>query len=468
MRLEVIGYIFLFFILLFLQPEKNEVYSPGFNILMGVMYAFLLTLFLMRQRKGNRNWLRPDVIFLIGFTIVHIQIPFFEAIGIEPYMPEFIWINKNVVNYATWMSVLAICSWIIGYSYFTPRIFGVYEQADFKFRVNFYYYDFLLSILFLTFLFLVGKEFLRGAYDTGAWGGGASYLYLIIGNMLYLRIVYFFSGLPRKTAHFTVFKEILKNKIFSIVLLTYCVMFTLTGSRGEILNILLVMAAAYALFVKPISMRALVLYVSIGAFVFTILGAGRGKDYNSFSGESIFYRGYEAFSQEDNNKGITSELASSVRIQYRAIDTVPEKHPYLYGSTYVTALTATVPFLTGAYIDLFSVPPQYTSSSRFFTYLGQGAYHTYGEGSEILSDIYINFGSVCVFLFMFLFGALMGLVNTRARKFAFPYILIYVALTMSALYINRSYLLLPLSNIVYLYALHLLFSRRKNRNERCG
>lgn len=461
MQYFFVFYFFSFFILLAVKPEKYGEFSYAFNFTLSLVYGLLLIAFLWQQRRVTRNWLRPDVIFLIGFTIVHIQIPFLASIGVEPYMPDFVWVNKEVVNYATWMSVVAACSWMLGFSLLSKHTESLTPLPDKQFGINFRVYDTFLLVVFFSFIMLVGQSFLKGAYNNSAWGSGASYAYLILGSMLHLRIIYFFKDMPYGATFRYLIAQGFNNKIFFSVLLAYCALFMMTGSRGEILSIVLVVATVYSIFVKPVSLKAVIIGVMIGAVLFNILGAGRGRDHTQFEDGNIFARGYESLQQSESKKGITSELASSVRIQYRAIDTVPDKHPYLYGVTYITAITSAVPFLTGLYLDLFDVPYQYGASTRFFTFIGQGQFHSYGEGSEILADIYINFGLVSVFVIMFVFGAFLGLVSHKGRGKKFNYLIIYVAFSMSAIYINRSHLLLPLASIVYLYFLHLMFSKKK-------
>lgn len=71
--------------------------------------------FLISNLKIFKSWVRYDLFFLLGFLILHFQIPFLAAIGIEPQRPNFIWINKMVVNYATWLSAISMLMWQLGF-----------------------------------------------------------------------------------------------------------------------------------------------------------------------------------------------------------------------------------------------------------------------------------------------------------------------------------------------------------------
>ena len=109
-------YFFSIIILFVLKPEINGDFDYEYNFLLSLYYFIILLTFLLEQRLKDNNWLRFDVVFLIGYTIVHFQIPFLASLGVEPSNPSFIWLDKSVVNYSTWLSLISITLWIFGYS----------------------------------------------------------------------------------------------------------------------------------------------------------------------------------------------------------------------------------------------------------------------------------------------------------------------------------------------------------------
>ena len=62
----------------------------------------------------------------------------------------------------------------------------------------------------------------------------------------------------------------------------------------------------------------------------------------------------------------TGELAISNRILYRALDVVPNQHPYLYGVTYALKGASIVPFANSYIITLTGLPVMYRATSAFF------------------------------------------------------------------------------------------------------
>lgn len=461
--IDKVFYFFTFLILLILKPGNFEYFSKFYNFSISLVYFFLLVFFFLWHRKFDKNWMRFDVIFLLGYTIVHFQVPFFASIGIEPPRPYYIWINKEVVNYATWMSVVAINMWMFGYSLVLKKynIKELLRPNDI--RKNFLTLDYSILILFFGFIATVGSAFLRGVYDVDTWGIASVYILLVLQILIYIRIVYFFIGLPINSSVKKIAKSLVRNKVFAFVVLSYFILFLLSGSRGEILQLVLVTVLCYSLFIKSLSFKFIVISAIVGSVIFTIIGLGRVNSVNNLNDQGIFETGYSALTDVDNKKGVapTNELASSVRIQYRAIDTVPQSDPYLYGQTYVTGLFGIVPFASGHVVRTFDIDTRYQGSSNYFTFIGQGPYPTYGEGSEILGDIYINFGIYGVFIVMLSFGILSGKIYSGAMSSNTKYILLYAVLVVSAITINRASLFILYKDFFYIFIFYLIFSVRK-------
>lgn len=191
----------------------------------------------------------------------------------------------------------------------------------------------------------------------------------------------------------------------------------------------------------------------------SLLSLGRSRDGRSEKG--ILESGYEKFSKNSDNLFFTEELATSNRILYRALDVVPDKHPYLFGSTFVSEIVGVIPFGGSTYMSLTGTPDIYRSSSYFFTILGQGNSFSYGEGSEILADIYINFGFYGVLILMFALGYLISNITFKfSDKQNHIYLISYVILAMGSLYLNRSHYLDPLKILIYAIILDRILTKK--------
>lgn len=447
-------------VLLFLIPEKEETFDKENNFLIPILTLVNVIVFFSSLRKCYPSRVRYDVFFIIGFFIVHFQIPFLASIGIEPSRPSFIWINKLVVNYATWFSSLFMIVWIIGfYSYVQLKELYFYPKDDYcDYQITFPTIKGLAVISFFLFLILVGNDFLSGNYKgIQNWGPGASHTFLLFNVCLFLWIIYFF--INNKEQLFSVkqaFFILKENKLLVSLSSIYILIFIFVGDRGFLMQLGLLILAAYSISQHNISLKSLLIIIISGALFFTIIGFGRSSDVLNRQ-NNILTEGYNKIQQNDNPINPTDELATSVRILYRALDVVPEKHPYLYGETLFNNIIAIIPFSS----SIYSPEPMYSNSTLFFTYWGQGKMYTYGEGSEIIADLYINIGLPLTLLISFSFGYFIsyisdGSLNNRSHLKT----IIFLLLTITSLYINRSNILSPIKLVVYAIVIDYLFSKR--------
>lgn len=434
---------------LFMMPERFEYFNTSFNFLLSLMCLLNIIVFWRTTRKYYSSWIRYDTLFLLGFVIVHFQIPFLASIGIEPTEPSFVWINKKVVNYATWLSGIVVLLWILGFLVYMNRKKIVKKTASYK--IDAQKIDYLLAIIFVLFLGLVGSEFLAGNYDGGDnWGAGANYAYLLLSVTLYLKIIYFFiNHQDIKITKSNFMAIVMKNKLFVSILSLYLLIFLAAGDRGPVMEVGLISIGAYSIYQRKIPLSAFILMVFLGATLFTIISYGRSSDTAYRSG-NILEQGYTNFQKSSGDFNPTDELATSTRILYRAIDVVPDSHPYLYGLTMMSDIAGVIPFGGSIYLEVTQLPDMYKSSSYFFTILGQGSFFEFGEGSEIIADLYINLGVYGVVILMFFFGYFISYLtfnayNTRNHRL----MLVYLLLIVGAIYINRSNFFDPLRMIFY-------------------
>lgn len=447
---------------LLLIPSKYSVFSNQINYLLPLLVLVNVILHFYSQRKHYKNWLRYDTLFLIGFLIVHFQIPFLASVGIEPERPHFIWLNKDVVNYATWFSAIAILIWLFGFN-----MYGIKKKKQNKIKYTSYTVKYrvisiLLIISFILFVLLVGGDFLGGSYaGTDNWGSGATYAFLILRITLYLSIIYFFVNNSQNLQNRkSIVIAILNNKSLFIISILFIFIFLVSGDRGPVMQLGLVFLGSYSLFYKRFTLTKLIFLIFLGAFVFTIIRFGRTRDATERQ-NNIITEGYTNFSESDNPFNPTDELASSVRILYRALDVVPDAHPYLNGVSIGANIVDVIPFGGTVLLQVTDLPFFYTNSTIFFTVLGQGQFYTYGEGSEIIADLYINFGFWITLLIFLLFGYFISYLTFHAHyNKNHKLIIIYIFLIISAIYINRSNFLYPLKLIIWALVIDHLLTKK--------
>lgn len=445
---------------LFFMPARFAAFDNYLNFILPIIGLINVIVFWSTSTKIMNSWIGYDTLFLLGFVIVHFQIPFLASIGVEPSKSDFVWINKQVVNYATWMSLMAMLVWMLGFWLSAlKRIKEKPKTAPKLYKVDTKKIDIFLLILFVAFIGLVGSDFLSGKYDGGDnWGVGANYAFMLLRIVIVLKLIYFFIN-SKYSNKSNLINTILQEKMFILILVSFVFIFFAAGDRGPVLDVLITTGLLYSIFHKKISLGKFISFVVIGSFLMSVLSLGRSRD--TVSDKGIFSQGYENFTQKDDTPIFTEELAMSNRILYRAIDVVPDTHPYLSGATFASEIAGVIPFGGSTFMELTGTPDLYRSSSYFFTILGQGQHFTFGEGSEILGDIYINFGFYGVLILMLALGYFISYIMfkyTFTRKHIF--LICYVILVMGALYINRSHFLDPLKPLIYAIVIDRLFAKK--------
>lgn len=458
--------VFAFLILLsliLLKPDYIGEMDSILNIVIISITIFNIVFFLINTKRILRNWVNFHTLFIVGFIIVHFQIIFLDSLGIPPSNPSFIWINKSIVNYANWISCMAITVYTLFglFSFFKFNTIKERKSPSFKI-VKTKKIDVFIIILFVIFIFLVGEAFLSGEYDGGAnWGEGASYILLLLRSILVIRLIYLFNNynqLRERNGSHSFFKYIGKNKVLLIVLFLFLLIFANSGDRGPIIEFALIFIYLFSLKVKRIKIRQLILMIIIGSLFLTILREGRAiKD----SSDNIFNRGVHNI-RDKEFFGFTEELASSVRILFRAVDVFPpHSDDLLYGKTMAINLSSSIPFLTNYIIVNNNIPLELRSSTYFFTIVGQGKNFTYGEGSEIIGDIYINFGYEGVLIIFAIFGMLITRVSVKVEYsnnyLALIVIVVYVS---TSIYLNRSVFFYPLQLLSITIILDYIFRKK--------
>tara|TARA_B100000795_G_scaffold115302_1_gene85630 strand:- start:5653 stop:7002 length:1350 start_codon:yes stop_codon:yes gene_type:complete len=440
-----------------MMPNNLEAFNPQLNFNLVIIAFFNIIVFFKLQYQTIKSFISIELFFVIGFIIVHFQIPFLASIGIEPVRPDLIWINKRVVNFATWLSVMSLLIWFLGNIISLNRpLKKVFIK---RYKVNDSFILGLASASLILFIAIVGNEFLSGNYNGNLnWNEGANYIFLILKTTLYLAIIYAFMNLTKKKSSIkTNFFLLYNNKILTVTIVIFLLVFFLAGDRGPIIQVSLLIIACYSYFVKRVKFRYLSLIFIFGGAIMILLSLGRSSNL-SINEKNILTRGYDNYKYSDISFNPTNELATSNRILYRAINEVPDKHPYLNGLTFGMAIANTFPFVSSSILSYTSLPDMYRSSSAFFTFIGQGANNSWGEGSEILGDIYINFGTIGVLVIIFIFGYFIGFITKNIFFSNNPfYLIIFFLIFIESVYINRSHVLAPIKIIFYALLLDAIF-----------
>lgn len=455
----------LFIILLFsyfiIPNEKNEY----FQILMVFIAIFSIYLYYIYQVSyySKFPWINISSLFIFGYFIVFFQVTILDIFGyvIPDRYFDFIWADESIINISIYLSTLGLVSYFVGF--FNK---GKNKNIISKKTNSATYLLTIGSYIFYILFFLTSGSYMYGEYNSGDASSLNVYFFKFFEVMLSASIIVKLSHITSiKKSNISIFEYI---NFFGkpIILLTFWhVLFSLfVGDRGPVISFVLLLFGIYFIRWNKTNIIKIILIIFIASSIMSIIGDIR---LNRYSGESYSNRVIMAFqnlsSAEERTRPYdakvpfsqTAELAMSARTFNHVLYNIPKNYDYMYGLIQLKYIYSIIPGFSGVMTKLlYGDDYKYFDSANFTTYLIQGQFPLYGDGTSILSDFYIDFGIFGIIIGMYLFGLFTKrnehklFYNYQKPTLSFISILI---LFSHSLYLSRSALLLDLANIILIY-----------------
>lgn len=454
-------FLLLLLVLFFVKPEFESVTDP--ELLVIYIFAFFTATFThLLSEKDNKNWFRLDVMFLLGYGIVHFQWPImFSVSGIYPEKFAKVSMSSFYVNYGTWLAAVGIVSWCLGHSLLAiktvPSAIGYY--------FNYKKLLWLTLVLNVLFISTAGSDYLSGGIYKGSGGSGAGegisvyfQLLLAIAILVISAVIILNNKNNFKSNSVAWLLSLDKKYLFLIIF--YILLFFSIGDRGASIQVIFAFLVLFGCLIRPITFIELIVMTVIGSLLLTIIGLGRSaKD-----GDNILSSGLDNF-EMTSGYDITLELADSVRTLYSSLSAVPQYHDYFYGKLWLDKILSIVPFAQNIYLQLSEDVAYEIGSSAYITYLKFGLNPTSGEGTSLVADIFLNFGLVGVLFCLFLLGIFFKKVENELKLQQNYYWMVIAALLASmAFYMGRGSLLDPFRMIIWGLGLSYFFVKRRRKN----
>ncbi len=442
-------------IFLFKPPFKSTIDNASLTIHISIF--FIATLMHLLSQK-DKNWFRLDVLFILGFGIVHFQwVIMMSFSNINPLYMLLGFADAQYINYGTWLSTVGIVAWFIGYAWFPSK-----KKNTVKYQVKYKKLLWLSMVLFGMFLLLAGSNFLSGGIYKGEGGSTVG-----AGVSVYLQILFQISILLLTAVVIINNQDKYKTKAVSwiagldkkylLLTGTYILLFLSIGDRGAGMQVTFTFLVLFGAVVRPISFKEFSGIIIAGAIMLTLIGLGR----SSTSGENILVAGANKVEFE-SNYDITIELANSSRTLYAGLSNVPEYHDYFLGKLWSGKFLAVIPLAQNVYLQLTDKKSYELGSAGYLTYLAYGLNPFSGTGTSLIADIYLNFGLTGVMFFMFILGLfLKKLQNELNVRKNFYWIVVAAIFASGAFYMGRGNLFGGLRPMVWGLILTILFIGRK-------
>ena len=451
---------------IFFAPSGNR--SLAGSMLIAAGACTLIYFLRLRRIHGRFPWVSISFLFVLSYYIVYFQIPMLELAGyhVSEQAYRFIWSNEPVFVRSVAASSSGLLAFylgsILGFRRSTRDGSEVKVAAR---RPNTLLLAIATYCLFVCFLATSGS-YVLGDYTPSDASGWSSYFYKLfkisLSAFVLLRVAYA-AELSHSRARFSEYVGRLGISLL-VILGAHMALCLLVGDRGPLIYFLLLSFGMYFVRFRRINGIHVVVGIVTLAAALSAIGQIRqarfsGADYQSRLADAVtesdFFTGHDRRFAVPVPLASTIELALSIRTLNHALANVPSLYPFGCGIFQMNHLYSIIPGLSKQMNRLlFDGDKIYDGTSNFITYLIQGRDPSYGDGTSVVADLYLDFGIVGVVGGLILFGWFVGRNEGSILRGKLPLTLSGVAtmlLFCNSLYLARSALMLEMSNIVLVY-----------------
>ena len=440
---------------------------------LGICIVYWVSCFWIEKKVCRKLvlWgLRPSYICFLGLCVVNLQF-FIDDIFNIGVIPDL-----GVPNYTRYNDVCFYCGLLFNTVFvmsntihnksYQPIILFKRFTSSWKAVTPWLYIYVISFILFLLTIDIV--KFMTGAIykESNASEALMSNSFEHIFNVVTLIIISIYTNkLIHLESTFSI-KEYIKSisYIFWIPFILYTSLRLFSGDRGPVLYNILIVFYSYTIVThKLLSFKKTLPLIIIGAFSITLLGFVRSRStelsYIDKIQEAVTVYG-DVSEKKSTISPLTEELAKSVRCNYIALrDIEEERIGYQYGKYTILSTLTAFPSAKRTYFEKLGLKDIDFSSADYMTFSYSGPSHTWGTGSTVLGEAYLDFGIIGIILIAFIVGKVFKYVDNifliDSRKLNAATIMFVLQFASHAIYISRSSFSFSFSDMVYSYVIYI-------------
>ena len=392
---------------------KFACYSSFFLVILYCLRKFLLK---------DGNWFDANIFFIIGYLLVFVQVPMKIVNGISVTEVKFgtNFMNYEYVTYGSILSLLGLASYLLGVELkWHPESNFMTMPASgntIKKGISFFYYV-SISLLFIFIIQTMGVHY----------GENIGFIAQLIYSLLNMFSIILFasSGFSaihecNRTGKRSLYNYIMFQRksvlIYFILLSAY---FVNMGTRAAFLTFLMAFFTPYFCLLKKLKFNLFVLFLVVGMGLVAWSAAFRSSEDLSFSekfqNSLLVIENIEALSEDFSGSvylALTYELEKSY-LSYNELLRMTDMTGLQYGTSWgIQAISSIIP-LSGNLIKYFwDLQDEKLVSSLALSELVSRDFAGKGMGSSIIGDIYYNFGTIGVLVFMLILGYFVSYIRT--------------------------------------------------------
>ncbi len=433
------------------------------NIL--ILDAINISLFFLRFESVEhlqKQFFKLSTLFLVGFIIVHFQLYLEYVLGYYENLGHNYFITVNVIPKAIIVSSLALVIFFIGYSLKLKRKPNFEETIQKPVLTSTLILKVFCFIFFVFFVFGTDPSYFWGGYGrNGVELGGISavgnefFLLTAMGYFIVMTRNFMIEGIIPSSIY-----EYMKlfGKDISALVLIFLLLVLMSGDRGPILQLGLVILGCFIILTrKKYKIIFVTIFITISISLLAFMAYVREfKDTGSYLEKMEMASQIKASNKRSQTfSPNTIELAVSVRSLHAAI-LFTDNVTFTYGIFQGYQVFSIIPGFRSIFMSLTGVDGDEVVSTKFLTKQIQGEEVTHGLGTTSVADIYLDFGVIGVVIMFYLFGLFIRFIEKKMFSnqisSVFVWVLFFIFLSQSA-YIGRSQIMLVLKQAVIVYLL---------------
>lgn len=453
----ILSFIFIISLFRYYNAKNTDLSNENLSVtLLMVLCAFCV--FGFRKEKYDilkGNYLKPSLIFFVGFVLVH----FFEylayVIGVYEHIKGVEFVNSSIINEASICSLSSLLMLLLGYNLFNCKSKSVYHKnLMMKYFGLSKILDFLLMLSVILFYIYTDDYYFRGGYGEILNGEGLPLISEITQKVIHAcqlgycvdKAFTMGNGASLKKYVFSY------SAIYYISMLFYFILVLMSGDRGPILYIGIIYVVPYYIInKKKLNLLTCIVGLIFAATTISLLGTVREMSGDLSLTKIVEAQQYRKSNLDGENLlfANTSELSNVVRA-YHVLYYYADSIGVFYGLGLINQLLGIIPGLRYFLYPLLGIDDSVINSSILSTQLLNS---DHGMGSTCLGDIYINLGFFGSMFFSIIFGAVLRKVDVSLYEIGHlsnTFLSLFCLSVLSfAIYIGRATYFVPLGLSFY-------------------
>lgn len=254
-----------------------------------------------------------------------------------------------------------------------------------------------------------------------------------------------------------------RNKLNILATLLFALSQLYIGSRSEVLLLMFMILMVVNAYYVNIKFKVLLPTVIVGMILMGILMITRVSKYSLLDVslvDSVTFGVKTIWESPNILWMLLTDFVVNAKTLYEAID-YSQVHGYLYGQSYIQYLFVFLPMGGSFFTKLLTGLPIEDLSTGFI--LSHFAGSTYGLGTNMVGDLYLNLTIVGVCVLMFLLGWLLTWVEFPRSKYQY---FIYLSLFANCVFLVRADIFSWITFFVFFFILDWLLRIRVDMDEK--